>query len=52
MLHELTHLKHKRHNHIFWQTIKHEYPNYKEYEQKLLEYWFITEMLFKNLTRD
>jgi predicted metal-dependent hydrolase len=52
IFHELTHLKHKRHNHIFWQTIKQEYPNYKEYEQKLLEYWFITEMLLKNLTRD
>ena len=52
IFHELTHLKHKKHDHIFWQTIKQEYPNYKEYEQKLLEYWFITEMLFKNLTSD
>jgi len=52
IFHELTHLKHKRHNQAFWQAISQEYPNYKEYEQKLLEYWFITEMLFKNLIRD
>ena len=49
IFHELTHLKYKRHNQTFWQTISQEFPNYMEQEQKLLEYWFTTELLFQNL---
>ena len=49
ILHEMIHLKYKRHNQIFWQMISQEFPNYKEQEQKLLECWFATEIFFKNL---
>jgi len=51
ILHEMMHLKYKRHNQIFWQMISQEFPNYKEQEQKLLEYWFATELFFKNLLK-
>jgi hypothetical protein len=51
IFHELTHLKYKRHNQTFWQTISQEFTNYKEQEQKLLEYWFTTELLFQNLIK-
>jgi len=51
IIHELTHLKHRRHNQTFWQKISQEFPNYKEQEQKLLEYWFTTELLFQNLIK-
>ncbi len=51
VFHELTHLKYKRHNQAFWQAISQEFPNYKEVEQKLLEHWFTTELLFQNLTK-
>jgi predicted metal-dependent hydrolase len=49
IFHEVTHLKQKKHNGVFWQIISEEYPDYKEYETRLLEYWFITEQLFQNL---
>jgi predicted metal-dependent hydrolase len=49
--HEITHLKHKKHNYTFWQTISQEFPNYKKQEQNLREYWFTTEFLFQNLTK-
>jgi predicted metal-dependent hydrolase len=51
IFHELTHLRYKRHNQVFWQIISQEFPNYKEQEQKLLEYWFTTELLFQNLIK-
>jgi len=50
VLHEMLHLKHKRHNIYFWQEIEREFPNYKEMEMKLLVYWFQTEILLKNLS--
>ncbi|RLI43803.1 hypothetical protein DRO69_08795 [Candidatus Bathyarchaeota archaeon] len=50
VLHEMLHLKHKRHNIYFWGEIEREFPNYKEMETKLLEYWFQTEILLKNLS--
>ena len=49
IFHELTHLKHRKHNQTFWQTISQEFPNYKEQERRLFEYWFTTELLFNNL---
>jgi predicted metal-dependent hydrolase len=52
IFHEITHLKHKRHNQAFWQTISQEFPNYKEQERKLQEYWFTTELLFRNMTKE
>jgi predicted metal-dependent hydrolase len=51
IFHEITHLKYKRHNQIFWQTISQKFPNYKEQERKLLEYWFTTELLFQNIIK-
>jgi predicted metal-dependent hydrolase len=51
IFHEMIHLKYRRHNQIFWQVISQEFPSYKEQEQKLLEYWFATEMFFKNLEK-
>ena len=47
--HEITHLRHKKHNQAFWQTINQEFPNYKQQERKLLKYWFQTEIFFQNL---
>lgn len=52
VFHELTHLKFKGHNRKFWQTVGMEFPNYKELERELYKYWFITEILFQNLTRN
>jgi predicted metal-dependent hydrolase len=51
IFHELTHIVYKRHDKKFWDTICRRYPNYIEQEQKLLEYWFTTEVLFKNLEK-
>ena len=50
VFHELTHLKFKGHSREFWRTISMEFPNHKELEQELYKYWFITEILFQNLT--
>ncbi|MBS7649045.1 DUF45 domain-containing protein, partial [Candidatus Bathyarchaeota archaeon] len=49
--HEATHIKHRKHNKAFWQTISQEHPNYKQIEKKLLEQWFKTEKLLQNLTK-
>ncbi|MEM2914439.1 MAG: M48 family metallopeptidase, partial [Candidatus Bathyarchaeia archaeon] len=49
--HEATHIKHRKHNRAFWQTISQEHPNYKQIEKKLLEQWFKTEKLLQNLTK-
>jgi predicted metal-dependent hydrolase len=51
IFHELTHIVYKKHDKKFWDTICRRYPNYIEQEQKLLEYWFTTEVLFKNLEK-
>ncbi|MCS7144824.1 MAG: M48 family metallopeptidase [Archaeoglobaceae archaeon] len=47
--HEVTHLRHRKHNKAFWQTISEEYPNYKQIEKELLIQWFLTEKLFQKL---
>ncbi|MEM0327961.1 MAG: SprT family zinc-dependent metalloprotease [Thermoproteota archaeon] len=49
--HEVTHLKHRKHNRAFWQAISQEYPNYKQIEKELLTQWFKTEKLLQNLTK-
>lgn len=49
--HEITHLKHRKHNRVFWQTISQEYPNYRQMEKELLTQWFKTEKLIQNLIR-
>jgi predicted metal-dependent hydrolase len=49
--HEVTHLKHRKHNKAFWQIISQEYPNYKQIEMELLQQWFIIEKLLQNLTK-
>ncbi len=51
IFHELIHLIYKRHDKKFWETVSQKHPNYKEHEQKLLEYWFTTEALFENLEK-
>jgi len=48
-LHELLHLKEKRHTPAFKEIMKKEFPNHKEIEKKLLKYWFYTEKLLNNL---
>ena len=40
ILHEITHLKHKRHNAEFWKIISFRFKNYKELEKELFSYWF------------
>jgi hypothetical protein len=47
--HETLHLKQRKHNQLFWEKIKQEFPNYKNLEKKLLQYWFRTEILSQNL---
>jgi hypothetical protein len=49
VFHEMLHLKEKKHSFSFWQKIGKEFPDYKGFEKKLLEYWFYTEILFLNL---
>jgi len=49
--HEITHIKHRKHNKAFWRTISQEHPNYKQIEKKLLGQWFKTEELFQNLIK-
>lgn len=41
VLHEILHLKEKKHNENFILMIKKEFPNYKEIEEQLTNYWFI-----------
>ncbi len=38
--HELTHLKQKRHNDQFWETISRKFKKYQELEKGLFIYWF------------
>jgi predicted metal-dependent hydrolase len=38
--HEVSHLKHMRHNDKFWGIIAKKFPHYKELEKKLSIYWF------------
>ena len=47
--HETLHLKNRKHNSLFWEKIKEEFPNYKDLEKKLLEGWFTTEILSQKL---
>ena len=49
VFHEMLHLKDKKHSFLFWERIGREFPKYKDHERKLLEYWFYTEILSKNL---
>jgi predicted metal-dependent hydrolase len=51
IFHEITHLKYKKHNYYFWQIVSQEFPNYKKLEEKLRGYWFMTEFLFQNITK-
>ncbi|MHA1310211.1 MAG: M48 family metallopeptidase [Candidatus Helarchaeota archaeon] len=48
-LHELVHLKQKKHNEPFWKKISTYFPDYAEKEMLLLGFWFLTEenKLFK-----
>jgi hypothetical protein len=49
IFHEMLHLKERKHSFSFWEKIGREFPNYKDLEKKLLEYWFYTEILMENL---
>jgi predicted metal-dependent hydrolase len=39
--HELVHLKEKKHNQLFWNIVKREFPDYKKMENELFTYWFL-----------
>ena len=41
VIHELMHLKYKKHNKIFWKMISKKYPKYEKIEKELLSYWFV-----------
>jgi len=43
VLHELTHLREKKHNPKFWKIITKFFPDYKEKELQLLGFWFLIE---------
>jgi hypothetical protein len=49
VFHEILHLREKKHSFLFWERIRKEFPNYKDLEKSLLEYWFYTEMLSERL---
>ncbi|MEM2057736.1 MAG: YgjP-like metallopeptidase domain-containing protein [Thermoproteota archaeon] len=49
VLHEILHLKHKKHTALFWEEMAEEFPQYKEMEKNLLKQWFYTEKLFENI---
>jgi len=49
IFHEMLHLKEKKHSFSFWGKIGREFPDYKDLEKKLLEYWFYTEIIMENL---
>lgn len=49
VLHEMLHLKNKKHTQLFWEEIGKEFPQYKEIEKNLLKQWFYTEKLFENI---
>jgi len=40
VFHELTHLKQKRHNEMFWKIIKNKFPIFQSLETELFIYWF------------
>lgn len=40
IVHELTHLKQKRHNEHFWEIIAKKFPEYEALEKELFVYWF------------
>jgi len=40
IVHELTHLKQKRHNDHFWEIIAKKFPDYEALEKELFVYWF------------
>ena len=40
IFHELTHLKEKRHNEIFWKIISKRFKNFQKFEKDLFSYWF------------
>lgn len=43
--HEVLHLVERGHTRSFWERLAQEFPNYREMEKKLLEYWFFLEEL-------
>jgi len=41
VLHEISHLKEKKHNQEFWDIISKRISNYKKKEEELMDYWFL-----------
>lgn len=41
VFHEMVHLQMHNHSKAFWLNIKHEFGDYKQYEERLFSYWFL-----------
>jgi predicted metal-dependent hydrolase len=41
VLHEIAHLRYKKHDEEFWKIISEKIVNYKEKEKDLMDYWFL-----------
>jgi len=41
VLHEILHLKQKKHNYLFWKKLGEFFPDYEEKEMQLLGFWFL-----------
>lgn len=52
LYHEMSHLKIRKHDKLFWNMISQEYPNYVKKENELQQEWFRTEKLFQNLWKN
>lgn len=45
VLHEIAHLKQKKHNEEFWSILSGKFKNYQKNEKELLSYWFLVQDL-------
>ena len=41
VLHEIAHLREKKHDEEFWKIVSAKFVNYKEKEKDLMDYWFL-----------
>jgi hypothetical protein len=49
VLHEVMHLKEKRHNIFFWSLVSNYFKDYKLLEKQLGKYWFSTEKIIQKI---
>ncbi|TAL47143.1 DUF45 domain-containing protein [archaeon] len=50
VFHELTHIKERHHNGMFWKEVEERYPNFKEHEKELFNNWFLAQRYLEILS--